>query len=176
MCVMNSIRKKKLQRSVWYPIHLAAMGGCLETVKLLAKTWPEGMNAWCFKLCRCLAVNPPGPAEITDTPQYCLPIHIAACHHQHRVVRWLLEQGCAPVSALKPSDGGQAPKKYPRLCTTALHDAARFGHEDMVEFILDNYHTDVNVLDGRQLSPIWYACLHRHCLSLCSCHSAFRQS
>ena len=80
----------------------------------------------------------------------------------------MLELGCEPVSTVRFQGGPSLTDPEP--ASTALHDAARFGQVDMIRFILDGgYQTDVQELDDRQLSPLWYAYAQNQCLFRPAC-------
>ncbi|KAL2019267.1 hypothetical protein VTK56DRAFT_9811 [Thermocarpiscus australiensis] len=147
----------------WFPIHLAAMNGSVDMVELFIRSAPQSLNASSYRLCGCraAALHPERDVLPQETCDRWMPLHLAACHNRDQVLRRLLEQGSSTQTGFCTARVLTRSWSSGDGSSTALHAAARFGLVDMIPFILDGgYQTDVHVLDGRGLSPIWHAYLH----------------
>lgn len=146
-------------RSSWFPLHLAVRGGFADLVDLFISS-SAFLDVPSSNLCSCnhpsfflAAHNGLSPYRIS-----CTPLHTAICNHHTGIAKTLLERG-ASIS-FGSMQGLSRNSQYPY---TVLHNAARTGATELVEFILENkYQTEVQVMDPSEMSPLWHAYMSGH--------------
>lgn len=150
-------QRSSASRSLWFPLHLAVLGGHADMVDLFISNGafldvPSG------NLCKCrypslmagLVGNPAMQATRSWTP-----LHTAICSGHIDIAKTLLRRGACLAFGVRSK---QVPHPF-----TVLHNAACVGSTDLVEFVLDNkYQTDVQLVDTIETSPLWLAYMHGH--------------
>lgn len=147
------------RRSKFTPLHLAAMDGHVEVVRLLLDHGAY-VNAAAMRICNCerLLLSQRDPrrrrsSNADDTLPRAIvvtPLHLAICQAQGAVAKLLLESGAS-------QDFDEA-----RWKTHAVHTAAAHGQVEVLKMLLAGDDTSkINMQDWNGLTPLCYAYVNR---------------
>ncbi|KAK3328599.1 hypothetical protein B0T19DRAFT_462222 [Cercophora scortea] len=134
-----------------FPLHMAALGGNLDTVKLLVENGAS-LDGPSRRLYDWLTSSKGDPFESWDKAAHSFemltPLYVAARQGHIEIVKLLLESGASKLRlALQPM--------------SLLHVAAEFSGVDMARFAVEQRHCNVNEPDAQGLTPIWLAYLRK---------------
>ncbi|KAH8879020.1 ankyrin [Thozetella sp. PMI_491] len=143
-------------------LHLAARRGHTETVDLLLRHGAS-INAVSEYFCDCGrmygVLNAAECPEYEPTPPSWSPLHVAICNSHGETAKLLLSRGSSYMMDVSGNLSGASPARYD---ATALHHAAGHGLVDVVQYLVtEGIQPDVEIVDEKTLSPIYYAYANR---------------
>ncbi|KAK1832605.1 putative ankyrin repeat protein [Podospora conica] len=146
-------------------IHLAASAGHHVIVEMLLDRGAD-IEATAFRLCTCTRLY--GLLNATECPLaevdrriVWTPLHFAICRSRPEMAKLLLSRGASHVVQFEEGLPGEEDRVNAQG-GTALHDAARKGLLDVVQYLVDKgIQTDVDVLDSKTLTPLYHAVVGR---------------